>query len=60
MYEDDTAKLADLIAEYERLWKLMHDLDMQAASVDEQLVAIERKLPGSYAHSDCPPEGRHC
>jgi len=47
---DDKAKL---IAEYERLRKLMHELDVQAASVDERLVEIERQLPDDYP--DDPP-----
>lgn len=42
---DDKTKL---IAEYERLRKLMHELDVQAASVDERLVQIERELPDDY------------
>ena len=51
---DDKTKL---IAEYERLRKLMHELDVQAASVDERLVQIERELPNDYP--DDPPEAQH-
>ena len=58
MYDDDKIKLARLIAEYERLRKLMHALDVQAESVDGQLVQIERGLPDSYVHPHDPPEAR--
>ena len=46
--EDDKARLARLIAEYERLRKLLHELDVQANTVDGRLVEIERELPEDY------------
>lgn len=45
---DDKAKTAQMIAEYERLRKLLHELDVQAASVDSRLIEIERELPKNY------------
>lgn len=50
--EDDKAKLAKTIAEYERLKKLLRDLDAKANAVDGRLVEIERQLP------DGLPQGR--
>ena len=52
---DDKTKL---IAEYERLRKRMHELDVQAATVDERLVEIERELPDDYPNDG--PEEPHC
>lgn len=37
-----------LIREYERLRKLSHELDVQANSVDQRLIEIERLLPDRY------------
>lgn len=59
MYEDEKTELAKLIAEHKRLRKLMHDLDVQAASVDGRLVEIERELPATGVYPDDPPETRH-
>ena len=59
MYEDDKARLAKLIAEYERLRKLLRDLDAKAGQVDGRLVEIERELPDSYVHPDDPPCMHH-
>ena len=53
--EDDKAKLARLTAEYERLRKLLRDLDAQANTVDGRLVEIEDQLPNSYTSPDDPP-----
>jgi hypothetical protein len=52
---DDKTKLAKLTAEYERLRKLLHELDVQAATVDGRLVEIERDLPDDYVHPDDRP-----
>ena len=43
--EDDKARLARLVAEYERLRKLLHELDVQANTVDGRLIEVERELP---------------
>jgi predicted nuclease with TOPRIM domain len=59
MYEDDKAKLAKTIAEYERLRKLLRDLDARAGQVDGRLVEIERELPDSNVHPDDPPCRQH-
>ena len=53
---DDKTKLAKLTAEYERLRKLLHELDVQAATVDGRLVEIERDLPDDYVHPDDRPQ----
>ena len=56
--EDDKTKLARLTAEYERLRRLLRDLDAQANTVDGRLVEIERKLPEDYVHPDDLPQDR--
>lgn len=48
MYEDNKTRLPQLIAEYERLRKLSHELDVQANIVDQRLNEIERLLPDQY------------
>ena len=53
---DDKTKLARLTAEYERLRKLLHELDVQAATVDGRLVEIERESPDDYVHPDDGPQ----
>ena len=45
MYQDEKAKLAETIAEYERLRKFLRDLDAKAGRADKKLVEIERALP---------------
>ena len=57
MFEDNEAQLAETIAEYERLRKLMRDLDAQAGQVDQQLITIERTLPGEYTYAGDMPLG---
>ena len=39
-----------LIAEYERLRRIAHSLDVQSNTVDARLVEIERQLPDHYKH----------
>jgi predicted nuclease with TOPRIM domain len=56
MYEDDKAKLAETIAEYQRLRKFLRDLDAKAGQADARLVEIERELPDDYICPDDPPE----
>ena len=48
MHEDDKTRLARLVAEHERLRNFLHELDVQAASVDGRLVELERDLPDDY------------
>ena len=48
MYEDDKAKLAKTIAEYERLRKFLRELDAKAGQVDAGLVGVERELPDDH------------
>ena len=55
MYNNTEIRLAKMIAEYERLRKLLRDLDEEAGQVDGQLVEIEGKLPDDYQHPDDPP-----
>ena len=52
---DDKTKLAQLVAEYENLRRLAHELDVQANTVDQRLIEIERELPGNYAYPGDPP-----
>ena len=44
-----------LIAEYDRLRRLAHELDVQAETVDARLIEIERQLPDQYTYSSDPP-----
>ena len=53
--DDDNKRLARLIAEYERLRRLLRDLDAQANTVDGRLVEIEGQLPDSYTFPGDPP-----
>jgi hypothetical protein len=57
---DDTTKSAKLTAEYERLRKLLHELDVQSATVDGRLVEIERELPDDYPDDHDRSEEPHC
>lgn len=57
MYENDKAKLAETIAEYERLRKFLRDLDAQAGQADARLVEIEKQLPNDYP-GDSPLDDR--
>lgn len=47
--------MEDLIAEYEGLRKLAHELQVQANTVDARLVEIERQLPDHYNYPGDPP-----
>ena len=47
-----------LVAEYERLRKLAHELDVQPSSVDARLVEIERQLPPRYKYPGDRPLDR--
>ena len=44
-----------LIAEYERMRRLAHELDVQAECVDRRLIEIERQLPDWYTFPGDPP-----
>ena len=46
----------DLIAEYRRLRRLLHELTAKAETVDKRLVEIEFLLPDQYVY---PEEGRN-
>ena len=54
-YQDEKARLAALTAEYQRLRKVLDELDAQADAVDGQLVEIERKLPDPRPSGNDPP-----
>ncbi|MBN1910018.1 MAG: hypothetical protein JW818_09785 [Pirellulales bacterium] len=45
MMDDEKAKQAKMMAEYHRLRKLAHELDVQSATVHQRLAEIERQLP---------------
>jgi len=44
-----------LIAEYERLRRKAHELDVQSNTVDARLVEIEKQLPDHYRFPGDPP-----
>jgi len=44
----DKNKFAKMLEEYYRLRRLAHELDVQAATVDQRLVEIERQLPDDF------------
>lgn len=48
MMDDDKAKLAKMMAEYQRLRRIAHELDVQSATVHQRLADIERQLPDDY------------
>ncbi len=48
MYQDDKARLEEMLAEYERLRKFLRNLDAQAGQVDRQVTEIKAQPP-----SDC-------
>jgi hypothetical protein len=50
--------MEDLIAEYERLRRLAHELDVQSETVDARLVEIEKQLPDRYRFPGDPPLDR--
>lgn len=52
MNSDERARL---VQEYERLRRLARELDVQANTVDQRLVQIERLLPDRYS---CPGDAR--
>ena len=45
----------ELIAEYERLRRLAHELDVEANAVDARLIEIEDQLPDEYTYPGDPP-----
>ena len=47
--------MEDQIAEYERLLRLAHELQVQANTVDARLIEIERQLPDHYNYPGDPP-----
>ncbi|HLA85751.1 MAG TPA: hypothetical protein VJL29_13250 [Thermoguttaceae bacterium] len=54
MSPDDEAE-AKLIAEYERLRRRLHELNVQVEHIDRRLVQIERQLPDRYVFPDDTP-----
>ena len=48
--------MEDMIAEYERLRRLAHELDVQVNTVDARLIEIEYQLPDDYHYPGDPPE----
>jgi hypothetical protein len=44
-----------LIAEYERLRWLAHELEVQAECVDRRLIELEGQLPDRYTFPGDPP-----
>jgi hypothetical protein len=44
-----------LIAEYQRLRRLAHELEVQAECVDRRLIELERQLPDRYTFPGDPP-----
>jgi len=44
-----------LIAEYESLRRLAHELDVEANAVDARLIEIEEQLPDHYTFPGDPP-----
>jgi prefoldin subunit 5 len=55
MLDENLKRLSEIIAEYERLRRLLRDLDAQAGEVDGRLVEIERQLPDEYVCPDDSP-----
>jgi len=53
MFRDDEAKL---IQEYEELRRKAHELNVQANTVDQRLVELERVLPKRYVFPGDPPQ----
>ncbi len=53
MTTDDKALL---VARYERLRRLLGDLDLQTHLIDRELLRIEGRLPADYLHPDDPPQ----
>ncbi len=47
-----------LIAEYARLRRLAHKLEVQSGAVDARLIEIERQLPDRYTFPGNPPLDR--
>jgi len=45
----------NLIAEYEKLRRKAHELDVQSNTVDARLVEIEKQLPDHYRFPGDPP-----
>lgn len=54
MLPEDEAKL---IAEYERLRKRLHELNVQVEHIDRRLIQIERQLPDHFTFPGDPPLG---
>ena len=44
-----------LIAEYERLRRRAHELDVETETVDRRLTEIEKELPDRYTFPGDPP-----
>jgi len=44
-----------LIAEYERLRRRAHELDVETQTVDRRLTEIEKELPDRYTFPGDPP-----
>ena len=58
MSRDDEAKL---IQEYEELRRKAHELNVQANTVDQRLVELERVLPKRYVFpGDLPKDDGMC
>ncbi len=45
----------NLIAEYERLRRRAHELDVETETVDRRLIEIEKELPDHYTFPGDPP-----
>lgn len=48
--------MKNLIAEYERLRKVMHELTVRMNVVDARLIEIEKDLPDDYLYPGDPTE----
>lgn len=48
--------MKDLIAEYERLRRVMHELTVRMNAVDARLIEIEKELPDDYQYPGDPTE----
>lgn len=48
--------MKDLIAEYKRLRRVMHELTVRMNAVDARLIEIEKDLPGDYQYPGDPTE----
>lgn len=55
MVSEDEARFGKMIAEYQRLRRIAHELDVQSATVHRRLADIERQLPDDFADTDEAP-----